>query len=605
MKLKFIIAAFLGLAFGISEARMTTEWTDKVDADNVWNVYPRPTMQRSRWMNLNGKWDYAITPMNAAKPSSYEGKILVPFAVESYLSGVERTVGADSVLWYNRTFKIPASWKGDDVLLNFGAVDWKADVWVNGMKVGSHTGGYSPFSFNITDALRNGENTITVKVWDPSDKGQQPRGKQVAKPGGIFYTPVTGIWQTVWLEPVAKNHISRLKITPDIDSRKLTVEALTSPEAAVETVTVNVIDGGKVVASGSAVAGSPLEIEMPADMKLWTTDAPFLYDLDVKATKGGKTVDAVKSYAAMRKLSYGRDNNGVNASNMMRLRLNNEDIFQFGPLDQGYWPDGLYTAPTYEAMIFDIDKTKDLGFNMIRKHVKVEPEVWYEYCDRNGIIVWQDMPSGSGGSGWQNHDYFKGTERGKAPEVDREFRKEWQEIIEALYNHPSIAVWVPFNESWGQYDTVNIANWTKELDPSRLVNPASGGNFFDCGDILDVHNYPAPMIYLLSYGKANVIGEYGGIGLALDGHLWMPDRNWGYIQFKTPAEVTEEYLKYLKVLEELAGIAYTGAVYTQTTDVEGEVNGLLTYDRKKVKVDEKRVGDANRALIRKYSGNNR
>lgn len=605
MKLKFIIAAFLGLAFGISEARMTTEWTDKVDADNVWNVYPRPTMQRSRWMNLNGKWDYAITPMNAAKPSSYEGKILVPFAVESYLSGVERTVGADSVLWYNRTFKIPASWKGDDVLLNFGAVDWKADVWVNGMKVGSHTGGYSPFSFNITDALRNGENTITLKVWDPSDKGQQPRGKQVAKPGGIFYTPVTGIWQTVWLEPVAKNHISRLKITPDIDSRKLTVEALTSPEAAVETVTVNVIDGGKVVASGSAVAGSPLEIEMPADMKLWTTDAPFLYDLDVKATKGGKTVDAVKSYAAMRKLSYGRDNNGVNASNMMRLRLNNEDIFQFGPLDQGYWPDGLYTAPTYEAMIFDIDKTKDLGFNMIRKHVKVEPEVWYEYCDRNGIIVWQDMPSGSGGSGWQNHDYFKGTERGKAPEVDREFRKEWQEIIEALYNHPSIAVWVPFNESWGQYDTVNIANWTKELDPSRLVNPASGGNFFDCGDILDVHNYPAPMIYLLSYGKANVIGEYGGIGLALDGHLWMPDRNWGYIQFKTPAEVTEEYLKYLKVLEELAGIAYTGAVYTQTTDVEGEVNGLLTYDRKKVKVDEKRVGDANRALIRKYSGNNR
>ncbi len=605
MKLKFIIAAFLGLAFGISEARMTTEWTDKVDADNVWNVYPRPTMQRSRWMNLNGKWDYAITPKNDVKPSSYEGKILVPFAVESYLSGVERTVGADSVLWYNRTFKIPASWKGDDVLLNFGAVDWKADVWVNGMKVGSHTGGYSPFSFNITDALRNGENTITVKVWDPSDKGQQPRGKQVAKPGGIFYTPVTGIWQTVWLEPVAKNHITRLKITPDIDSRKLTVEALTSPEAAVETVTVNVIDGGKVVASGSAVAGSPVEIEMPADMKLWTTDAPFLYDLDVKASKGGKTVDAVKSYAAMRKISYGRDNNGVNASNMMRLRLNNEDIFQFGPLDQGYWPDGLYTAPTYEAMIFDIDKTKDLGFNMIRKHVKVEPEVWYEYCDRNGIIVWQDMPSGSGGSGWQNHDYFKGTERGKAPEVDREFRKEWQEIIEALYNHPSIAVWVPFNESWGQYDTVNIANWTKELDSSRLVNPASGGNFFDCGDILDVHNYPAPMIYLLSYGKANVIGEYGGIGLALDGHLWMPDRNWGYIQFKTPAEVTEEYLKYLKVLEELAGIAYTGAVYTQTTDVEGEVNGLLTYDRKKVKVDEKRIGDANRALIRKYSGNNR
>lgn len=605
MKFRFIIAAFLGLAFGISQARMTTEWTEKVDVDNVWNVYPRPTMERSRWMNLNGKWNYAITPRNDVKPSSFEGKILVPFAVESYLSGVERTVGVDSVLWYNRTFKVPASWKGDDVLLNFGAVDWKVDVWVNGMKVGSHTGGYSPFSFNITDALRNGENEITVKVWDPSDKGQQPRGKQVAKPGGIFYTPVTGIWQTVWLEPVAKTHISRLKITPDIDSRKLTVEALTSGPAPAETVTVNVLDDGKIVASGSAVAGNPVEIEMPADMKLWSTDAPFLYDLDVKATKGGKTVDAVKSYAAMRKISYGRDNNGVNASNMMRLRLNNEDIFQFGPLDQGYWPDGLYTAPTYEAMVFDIDKTKDLGFNMIRKHVKVEPEVWYEYCDRNGIIVWQDMPSGSGGSGWQNHDYFKGEERKKSPEVDREFRKEWQEIIEALYNHPSIAVWVPFNESWGQYDTVNIANWTKELDPSRLVNPASGGNFFDCGDILDVHNYPAPMIYLLSYGKANVIGEYGGIGLALDGHLWMPDRNWGYIQFKTPAEVTEEYLKYLKVLEELAGIAYTGAVYTQTTDVEGEVNGLITYDRRKVKVDEKRIGDANRALIRRFSGNKR
>ncbi len=593
-------ALFLPL---VIEARLKTPWGENLDKNNVWNVYPRPTMERPEWMNLNGEWDYAITPLKSSRLQSFDGKILVPFPVESQLSGVERTVGPDSVLWYARKFRIPSKWKGDDVLLNFVAVDWKAEVWINDVKVGEHTGGYAPFSFNITPVLKkSGENTLTVKVYDPSDRGTQPRGKQVAKPGGIFYTPVTGIWQTVWLEPVPDSYISKLKITPDIDLNQLTVDVSSEGKSDFEAFEVVVSDGGKEAAKAVSLSGNPVQVNMPENVKLWDTETPFLYDLTVTGIKNGKPVDKVESYAAMRKISMGRMNDGVNASGPVRFLLNNKKIYHFGPLDQGWWPDGLYAAPSYEAMAFDIDKTKDLGFNMIRKHVKVEPEAWYEYCDRNGILVWQDMPSGGRGPGWQNHDYFKGEERMRPEDEDRQYRKEWKEIIESLYNHPSIAVWVPFNEAWGQYDTVNIANWTKSLDPTRLVNPASGGNFFDCGDILDIHNYPAPTIYLASYGKANVIGEYGGIGLALDGHLWMPDRNWGYIQFKTPQEVTDEYLKYLSILDKLSDTLYTGAVYTQTTDVEGEVNGLITYDRKKVKVDETKVAEANKALIRAYSG---
>ena len=592
----FLLSLLPASVFAAPEGRLLTPWGENVDPENPWPEYPRPIMERSRWANLNGKWDYAIRPKGDATPAKYDGHIVVPYPVESYLSQVGKTVGENNELWYHRTFKVPASWKGERVLLNFGAVDWKCDVWVNDMYAGGHEGGFSPFSLALTDALaKSGENDVTVRVFDPTDKGYQPRGKQVTTPKTIWYTPVTGIWQTVWLEPVPSDYISNVKIVPDVDANSLKVAAITDAKGCAVAVTVTA--DGKPVASGVGVGGNEVEIEMPADVKLWSPDSPYLYGVEISLLKNGKNVDKVNSYAAMRKVSTKRGKGGV-----MRFQLNNKDIFHFGPLDQGWWPDGLYTAPSYEAMVYDIDKTKDLGFNMIRKHIKVEPALWYAYCDKAGILVWQDMPSGDkNGSRWNRTDYFKGVETPRSPESDRQYRKEWKEIIDNLVNYPSIAVWVPFNEAWGQYNTVGTAEWTKLYDPTRLVNPASGGNHFDCGDILDVHNYPEPQLILMDYDRANVLGEYGGIGYAVDGHLWAPDRNWGYVQFKSPEEVTEEYLRYLDILSDLSRHVYTGAVYTQTTDVEIEVNGLMTYDRKVIKVDEKKVAEANRNLIRQFS----
>lgn len=477
-------------------------------------------------------------------------------------------------------------------MLNFGAVDWQADVWVNGVKVGSHTGGYTPFSFNISPALNaKGANELVVRVWDPTDEGVQPRGKQVARPNGIWYTPVTGIWQTVWLEPVARVHIENVKILPDIDSNTLTVAASASSSSPSQSVEVIVRDNGKQIASGRSINGEDVVIDMPSDVKLWSPDSPALYDLEISLSDGGKVLDKVSSYAAMRKFSTARDERGI-----VRMQLNNKPLFQFGPLDQGWWPDGLYTAPSYEALIYDVDKTKDWGFNMIRKHIKVEPAVWYTYCDRKGIIVWQDMPSGDKGPEWIQHRYFDGSERVRSAESEKMYRDEWREIMDCLYNYPCISTWVPFNEAWGQFKTPEIAAWTKAYDPSRLVNPASGGNFYTCGDILDLHNYPAPAMYLFDATRANVLGEYGGIGMAAEGHLWSPERNWGYVQFKSPKEVTDEYVKYARQLLDFIDKGFTGAVYTQTTDVEIEVNGLMTYDRKLIKIDEDRVRQANKSI---------
>lgn len=573
---------------------LSTVWGGKVTPENVWDKYPRPMLTRPEWKNLNGEWNYAILPAGSASPQNFDGKILVPFAVESALSGVGRTIGEKNELWYDRTFTVPEEWKGQNINLNFGGIDWEADVWVNGVQVGNHKGAYTPFSFDITDALREGENKLTVRVYDPTDKGTQPRGKQVSKPKGIWYTPVTGIWQTVWLEPVPVNNIKALRITPDVDSNRLRVQANTTDDGIIK---VEVIDNGTTVATASGLSTEPVEVTMPENVKLWSPESPYIYDLKVSLVKDGKTEDSVGSYTAMRKVGYVRGKDKVN-----RMTLNGKQIFHFGPLDQGWWPDGLYTPPSYEAMIFDIDKTKELGFNMIRKHIKVEPELWYEYCDRNGILVWQDMPSGDKNTKWENHNYYKSKEFERSPQSAAQYRKEWNEIMDNLHSHPSIVVWVPFNEGWGQFDTKNVAAWTKSKDPSRLVNAASGGNFFyGAGDILDVHNYPAPRIYLLDDDKVNVIGEYGGIGYPIKGHLWQPDKNWGYIEFNSPKEVTDKYVEYIDILGDLAKIAYSGAVYTQTTDVEGEVNGLLTYDRKKMKVDAKRVREANRRLIESNS----
>ena len=585
------LAAQLHAQWKPVEGRISTQWSEQVNPDNVLPEYPRPIMERTEWKNLNGLWDYAIIEKGKHTPSVFDGKILVPFAVESSLSGVAKTVGAEKELVYRRSFEVPSSWKGKKVLLHFGAVDWKTDVWVNDVKVGSHTGGFTPFSFDITEALQGKNNTLLVKVWDPTDKGYQPRGKQVSRPEGIWYTPVTGIWQTVWLEPVSESYIQDLRITPDIDNSLLSLKALVKDATSKDLVEVKVFDGQQLVAQGKSINGECVQVAMPENAKLWSPESPFLYTLKVSLKQNGKLVDEVSSYAAMRKYSSKRDVNGI-----VRLELNNKPLFQFGPLDQGWWPDGLYTAPTDEALLYDIQKTKDFGFNMIRKHIKVEPARWYTYCDKLGIIVWQDMPSGDRNPEWQNRKYFEGTEMKRSAESEACYRKEWKEIMDALYSYPCIGTWIPFNEAWGQFKTPEIVEWTKQYDPTRLVNPASGGNHYTCGDMLDLHNYPAPELYLYDAQRATVLGEYGGIGWVVQGHIWEPDRNWGYIQFNSSKEVTDEYVKYAEKLYDLIPRGFSAAVYTQTTDVEVEVNGLMTYDRKVIKLDEKRVREINRKL---------
>jgi beta-galactosidase/beta-glucuronidase len=566
--------------------KIMTTWGENLDPSNVHPEYPRPQLVRSEWMNFNGFWQLEVADRGTSENSVYSGPILVPFAVESALSGVGVTVGKEREMTYTRTFKVPRKWRGQRVMLNFGAVDWQADVFVNDVEVGSHTGGYTPFSFDVTDALKSGENTLTVKVWDPTDDSTQPRGKQTNNPGGIWYTPVSGIWQTVWMEPVPASHIAGLRITPDIDANHLVVNASVTGKSSVK---VEVLDGGKIVATLEGAGGTDLVIPMPADVKLWSPDSPFLYTLKVSSGD-----DAVESYAAMRKFSRKQDAAGV-----WRMQLNNKDLFQFGPLDQGWWPDGLYTAPSDEALVYDIITTKELGFNMIRKHVKVEPARWYWHCDQLGMIVWQDMPSGGEYPGWQAHSWFEGRDGRRSEASEANYRKEWREIMDALYSFPCIGVWVPFNEAWGQFKTPEIAKWTQEYDPTRLTNAASGGNFFkSCGDILDLHNYPDPAMYIYDPTVVNALGEYGGIGYVVKEHIWEPDRNWGYVQFDSSKAVTDKYVEYAEKLLDFVPQGFSAGVYTQTTDVEIEVNGLLTYDRKVMKVEKERVREVNQRLCR-------
>jgi len=579
--------------------KIKTPWADEVDASNPLPEYPRPGLVRKDWQNLNGLWDYAILPGGSAIPTTFDGKILVPFAVESSLSGVQKFVGETNELWYSREFVVPASWKDKKVLLNFGAVDWKADVWINDIQIGTHKGGYTPFSFDITPYLHSGKpQKVVVRVWDPTDRGFQPHGKQVSRPGGIWYTAVTGIWQTVWIEPVNENHILSIKSYSNIDRNTVSVTisaAETNPE---ELVAVQLMANGKIVSKGWGIAGMEILLAVP-DAKLWSPESPFLYDLEVELQRNGKVIDHAGSYLGMRKISTRRDNDGV-----VRLQLNNNDYFLFGPLDQGWWPDGLYTAPTDEALRFDIIKTKAFGFNLIRKHVKVEPARWYYHCDREGILVWQDMPSGDEGPEWQTDKYFDGTEQIRSKESETNYRKEWKEIIDLLISNPCVVTWVPFNESWGQFKTVEIAEWTKSYDPTRLVNPASGGNFFPVGDILDIHNYPEPKMTLYDGNRTCVLGEYGGIGLLVENHVWEKDRNWGYVQYKSSDEATDAYIKMAGKLKKLIVSGFSAAIYTQTTDVEIEVNGLMTYDRKVVKLDEARIRKVNLEVCNALSANN-
>ena len=576
--------------------KLKTTWGESLNPDNVLPEYPRPIMERSQWQNLNGLWDYAVLPSGQQEPATFDGKILVPFAIESSLSGVQRELGKENGLWYKRSFTVPSAWKGKNILLHFGAVDWKAEVYLNDIKIGEHTGGYTPFYFDITPFLASGSQKLVVKVMDPTNESHIPRGKQVTNPHGIWYTPVSGIWQTVWIEPVSQKHIEKVTPIADIDKNSLRVKVCTKNTIQSDIVEVTLKEDNKVIASVKGVAGQALDIAVP-NAKLWSPDSPFLYDLDVVLIEKGKIVDKISSYAAMRKISKKKDKDGI-----MRIQLNNKDCFHFGPLDQGWWPDGLYTAPTDEALKYDIIKTKDFGYNMIRKHVKVEPARWYTHCDRLGILVWQDMPNGDNSPHWEMHRYFDGKEVVRSIESEKNFRKEWKEIMDYLMPYPSIAVWVPFNEAWGQFKTQEITEWTQYYDPSRLVNSASGGNhYLKVGDILDFHKYPSPELMMYDHDRVTVLGEYGGIGLPLDGHLWQPDKNWGYVQFKNAKEVTDEYVKYGEQLLSLVRSGLSGAVYTQTTDVEGEVNGLITYDRKVIKVDEDRLKKINQAICNSLS----
>lgn len=573
--------------------KIKTQWAEQVNPKSVLPEYPRPLMERSEWQILNGEWEYAIKPVGEVEPASFDGNILVPFAVESSLSGVQKEVGEKNELWYKRSFTVPAKWKGKDVMLNFGAVDWKAEVFVNDVLVGSHKGGYTPFSFNITPFLKgSGAQKLVVRVWDPSDKGYQPIGKQTSNPQGIWYTSVTGIWQTVWLEPVASNHITAVKSIPNVDANALNVTVGASTPCVTSIVEVKLLDKGAVVASAKGVQGQELRLGVK-NPTLWSPENPYLYDMSITLSQNGKVIDQVKSYTAFRKISVEKDKNGI-----LRMCLNNKPLFHYGPLDQGWWPDGLYTAPTDEALLYDIKKTKEWGFNMIRKHVKVEPARWYYHCDKEGILVWQDMPSGDMGNRWEPHKYNGGTDKERSVESVANYYQEWKEIMDLGVSHPSIVVWVPFNEAWGQFDTEKVVAWTKAYDPSRLVNPASGGNHRPCGDILDLHNYPGPDMFLFDAQRVTVLGEYGGIGLPLENHLWWNKRNWGYIQFKNSDEVTAEYVKYANELKGFVKRGFSAAVYTQTTDVEGEVNGLMTYDRKVIKINEAKVKAANQSVIK-------
>lgn len=568
------------------ETRISTPWAEKVDPSHVLDVYPRPQLVRNNWVNLNGSWDYSILPKSAETiPASFDGKILVPFAIESSLSGVNKEVGKDNVLWYNRTFSVPANIKNKEILLHFGAVDWHCEVFVNGKKAGEHKGGFDPFSFEISSLLKSGkQQQLTVRVWDPTDDGPQPRGKQVKKPEGIWYTPVTGIWQTVWLEVVPKTYIVSTRQTPDLDKQTLAFSAETKNLQKTDIVKVTAWDGKTLVAEQTIEDGKEIMLSIN-NPKIWSPENPFLYDLKVSVLRNGKAIDEVKSYFAMRKISLAPDQNGI-----QRMMLNNRFVFQYGPLDQGWWPDGLYTAPTDEALKFDIEKTKEMGFNMIRKHTKVEPARWYYHCDQLGILVWQDMPTGDlGGGRWENRPGIEnsGADRTRTPESENIFRTEWKEIMNDLYNFPSIVTWVPFNEAWGQFKTVEITKWTMQQDPSRLVNSASGGNFHPVGHIIDLHNYPEPAMPspdLFGAKQAIVLGEFGGLGLPLDGHTWQNKNNWGYQNFKDADVLYERYASFMNRLEYLIPKGLSAAVYTQTTDVEGEVNGLITYDRKIFKI---------------------
>lgn len=578
-----------------------TPWFDKVNKACPLPEYPRPQLERKDWLCLNGEYEYAITGENAPAPSEYDGRILVPYSIESELSGVNKALAPNQRLWYRRKFTLPDAFKDKVTLLHFGAVDWQCSVWVNGKLVGEHTGGYNPFSFDITDALCGGENELVVKVYDPTDAGHQQRGKQVLKTKGFWYTATSGIWQTVWLEPVNFCRIENIRMVPDIDKGVLNLKINHTCKCGGK-LSAKVLDGEAVVFDGEISA----DCEIPVtDAKLWSPENPFLYTLKLTLDCEGSK-DEISSYFGMRKFSIVKDGKGI-----PRLALNNKPYFQKGLLDQGYWPESQLTPPTDEAMIFDIQKMKELGYNMLRKHIKEEPLRWYYHCDRLGMLVWQDMISGGQYIGnilagvcpnlniHVKDNLYKSFKRGE-PAWREEFKEELFGMIDNLYNCVSICCWVPFNEGWGQFDAKEIGEKVKAYDPSRFVDHASGWHDQNGPDFKSVHKYILPVhapTKMRTAGRPYVLSEYGGYSWNIKDHVWNAKRSFGYIMFKNSEGLSKAYKNlHEKQIIPLIKKGLCATVYTQVSDVEFEVNGIYSYDRKVLKLDAEMIKEINRKL---------
>lgn len=566
------------------KGKLMTQWGEKVTPENAWREYPRPQLKRAEWQNLNGLWEYAIVSKTAEQPGQFQGNILVPFAVESALSGVAKSVSPEQKVWYRKSFEVPATWKGQNVILHFQAVDWETTVWVNGKQVGTHKGGSTAFSFDVTKFLKKGSQELVVSVWDPTDTGNQARGKQVLDPKGIWYTPVSGIWQTVWMEPVNPTSIQTLYPVADIDKSQLVLNTEIAGAKGGEEISVKVTNNGQPVLEKKFPVSAQLVLDVPSP-KLWTPESPDLYQMEVTLLKSGKVLDKVDSYFAMRKVSVVKD-----AQGFQRIQLNNKTIFQYGTLDQGWWPDGLLTPPSAEGMRYDMEVLKSMGFNMLRKHIKVEPWLYYYYADSLGLLIWQDMVSGfeTAKRGQQHVSWDAPQDWARPKESAEQWEYEMKQEIDQLKFFPSIVTWVIFNEGWGQYETKRVVDWSMNYDKTRIIDGVSGWTDRNCGHMNDAHQYPGPGMEPVEQnpGRVIVLGEFGGLGLPVENHLWNPNmRNWGYRTYTSVPELIKEYGKLMHNLHPLRHRGLSAAVYTQTTDVEGEVNGLITYDRKMIKID--------------------
>ncbi|MDD4316346.1 MAG: glycoside hydrolase family 2 TIM barrel-domain containing protein [Clostridia bacterium] len=574
-------------------ARLFTEFGEKIDRTMPLSEYPRPQLQRDSYLCLNGEWDYAIYP-RCKEFDGYQGKILVPFSPECILSGVEKNVTKDDILYYSRRFELPADFKKDRVILNFGAVDYCCEIKVNGKYAGENKGGYFPFGFDITSLLTSGENTLTLEVTDPSESGTQARGKQTTKRGGIWYTPQSGIWQTVWLESVPENHITSIKIITDIDKGAVLIKAFFSGNA--DTGLARIKSQGKTVKECALDSNGEADVAM-GDFCLWSPETPFLYDLEIEYGQ-----DKISSYFGMRKFSIAKDEAGI-----PRIMLNNKPYFHNGLLDQGYWSDGMYTPPDDEAMIYDIATMKKMGFNMLRKHIKIEPLRWYYHCDRLGMLVWQDMINGGGqysmftigirpfiGNIMDDSNYKAFSRQDKAGR--EEYYVDAKRMIEALFNVVSIAVWVPFNEGWGQFDSKKAYDFFKQNDATRLIDHASGWHDQGIGDFKSPHIYFRP-IKMKRDERPFVLSEFGGYSLQAKGHMYNDEKFFGYRKYYDQESYQQAYIKLFesKILP-LIPKGLCATVYTEVSDVEDECNGLLTYDRRVIKLDVEKIMELNDKL---------